>query len=109
MEQTVSYAPKLLSRNIITSVRGYINVTKFLREDLFKYLGLVAQSIVSLTSSLRGQLVKCLTTSKPYTLIVFEEKMKEAFALALQKLLTFFQQKNIAVFQIFTFEILTKR
>ena len=33
--------------------------------------------------------------------------MREAFAL--QKLLSFFQQKNIGVFEILTFEILTKR
>ena len=53
--------------------------------------GPVAQSIVSLTSSLRGQLVKCFTTLRPNTLIFFVEKMREAFAL--QKLLIFFQQK----------------
>ena len=60
-------------------------------------LGPVVQSIVSLTSSLRGQLVKCFTTlllSKP---IFFVEKMREAFAL--QKLLTFFQQKILAYFR----------
>ena len=70
-------------------------------------LGPVVQSIVSLTSSLRGQLIKCFTTLLPNTLIFFVEKMREAFAL--QKLLTFFQQKNIGIFQILTFEILTKR
>ena len=53
--------------------------------------GPVVQSIVSLTSSLRGQLVKCFMTLLPNTLIFFVEKMREAFAL--QKLLTFFQQK----------------
>ena len=37
---------------------------------------------------------------------IFVEKMREAFAL--QKILTFFN-KNIAVFEIFKFEILTKR
>ena len=51
----------------------------------------VVQSIVILTSSLRGQLVKCFTTLYPKTLDFFVEKMREAFAL--QKLLTFFQQK----------------
>ena len=55
------------------------------------YQGPVVQSIVSLTSSLRGQLVKCFTTLQPNTLKFFVEKMREAFAL--QKLLTFFQQK----------------
>ena len=52
-------------------------------------LGPVVQSIVSLTSLLKDQLVKCFTTLKPNTLILFVEKMREAFAL--QKLLTFFQ------------------
>ena len=56
--------------------------------------GPVVQSIVSLTSSLRGQLVKCFTSLSPSTLIFFVEKMREAFAL--QKLLTFFQQKILA-------------
>ena len=45
------------------------------------YLGPVVQSIVSLTSSLRGQLVKCLTTLLPNTQIFFVEKMREAFAM----------------------------
>ena len=44
-------------------------------------LGPVVQSIVSLTSSLRGQLVKCFKTLLPNTLIFFVEKMREAFAL----------------------------
>ena len=53
--------------------------------------GPAVQSIVSLTSSLRGQLVKIFTTLLPDTLKFFVEKMREAFAL--QKLLTIFQQK----------------
>ena len=69
------------------------------------HLGPVVQSIVSLTSLLRGQLVKCFTTLLPNTMIFFVEKMKEAFAL--QKLLTFFSTKNIGLFEILTFEILT--
>ena len=57
-----------------------------------KDLGPVVQSIVSLTSSFRGQLVKCFTTLQPNTLnFFFVEKMRKASAL--QKLLTFFQQK----------------
>ena len=44
------------------------------------YLGPVVQSIVRVTSSLRGQLVKCFTTSFPNTLIYFVEKMREAIA-----------------------------
>ena len=53
--------------------------------------GPVVQSIVSLTSSLRGQLVKYFMTLLANTLIFFVEKMSEAFAV--QKRLTFFQQK----------------
>ena len=60
----------------------------------FEYMDPVVQSIVSLTSSLGGQVLKCLMTLKPNTLIFFVEKMREAFAL--QKLLTFFQQKILA-------------
>ena len=37
-------------------------LTLFHISDIVKDLGPVVQSIVSLTSSLRGQLVKCLTT-----------------------------------------------
>ena len=65
--------------------------------ELIKVLGPVVQSIVSLTSSLRGQLFKCFTTFLPNTLIFFVEKLREAFAL--QKLLTFFQQKILAYFR----------
>ena len=56
--------------------------------------GPVVQSIVSLTSSLRGQLVKCFMTLQPNILKFFVKKKREAFAL--QKLLTFFQQKILA-------------
>ena len=69
--------------------------------------GPVVQSIDSLTSSLRGQLVKCFATLLPNTLNFFVEKIRKAFAL--QKLLTFFQQNNIGIFEILMFEILTKR
>ena len=55
---------------------------------------IVVQSIVSLTSSLRGQLLKCFMTLLLNTLTFFDEKMREAFAL--QKLFTFFQQKILA-------------
>ena len=41
--------------------------------------GPVVQSIVSLTSSLSGQLVKCFTTLLLNTLVFFDEKMREAF------------------------------
>ena len=60
---------------------------------------------VSLTSLLRGQLVKCFTTSSSNTLKFFVEKMREAFAM--QKLLTFFSTKNIGIFETLVFESLT--
>ena len=53
--------------------------------------GPVVQSIVSLTSSLRGQLIKCFATLSSNTLKFFVEKIGEAFAL--HKLLQFSQQK----------------
>ena len=63
-------------------------------KQLGNYQGPVVQSMVSLTSSLRGQLVRCFMTSYPNILIFFAEKMREAFAL--QKLFTFFQPKILA-------------
>ena len=57
-------------------------------------LGPVVENIISLTSSLRGQLIKSFMTLIPNTMIFFVEKIEEAFAL--QKLLTFFQQKILA-------------
>ena len=39
----------------------------------------VVQSIVSLTSSLRGQLIKCFTTFQPNTLNFFVEKSARSF------------------------------
>ena len=59
--------------------------------NFFVNQGPVVQSIVSLTSSLRGQLVKFFTT------------------LCTAKASHNFSTKNISIFQIFTFEILTKR
>ena len=55
------------------------------------HLGPVVQSVVSLTSSLRVILLTVLADSIYNILIFFAEKMWVAFAL--QKLLTFFQQK----------------
>ena len=55
-------------------------------------LGPVVQSIVNLTSLLRGQLVKYFTTLLLNTVKFFVEKMREA----LKKLLTLFQQKILA-------------
>ena len=74
---------------------GFVKSCKTTDEQpLFIFQGPVVQSIVSLTSSLRGQLVKCFTTLQPNTLKFFVEKMREAFAT--QKLLTFFQRKILA-------------
>ena len=56
-----------------------------------QHLGPVVQSIVSLTSSLRVILLTVLADSIYNILIFFAEKMWVAFAL--QKQLTFFQQK----------------
>ena len=52
-----------------------VRLNKPLTNDFVKLLDPVVQSIVSLTSSLRGQLVKCFMTLSPNTLIFFAEKM----------------------------------
>ena len=62
---------------------------------LTRALNPVVQSIASLTSLLKGQLVKCFPTLLSNTL-VFLLKNKKSFCMALQKLLTFFQQKILA-------------
>ena len=61
--------------------------------------GLVVQSMVSLTISFRGRLVKCFMTLLPNTLIFFVEKMRAASHI--------FSTKTIGKFKILTFEILT--
>ena len=66
-------------------------------------LGPGVQSIVSLTSLFRGQLVKCFTTLLPNTLIFFVEKVREAFAIA--KASHIFSTKNIGIFEILKLEI----
>ena len=58
--------------------------------------GPVVQSIVSLTSSLSGQLVKFLWLYIQIHWNFFVEIMRKAFAL--QKLFTFFSTKNIGIF-----------
>ena len=68
--------------------------------------GPVVQSIVSLTSSLRGQLFKCFTTLHPNTLKFFVEKNERSFCNA--KAYHIFSTKNSGIFEILTFEILTK-
>ena len=69
--------------------------------------GPVVQSMVSLTSSLRGQLLKCFTTLQPNTLKFFVDKNERSFCTA--KASHIFSTKNIGKFKILTFEILTKR
>ena len=58
------------------------------------FQGLVVQSIVSLTSSLRGQLVKCFTDFITKHTDFFVEKMREAFAM--QKASHIFSTKILA-------------
>ena len=67
-------------------------------KDTHDRLGPVVQSVVSLTSSLRVILLTVLVDSIHNILIFFAEKMWVAFAL--QKLLTFFQQKISAYLRI---------
>ena len=66
---------------------------------VFGSQGPVVLSIVSLTSWLRGQFVKCFTTLKPNTLMFVVEKMREASHIFSTKM---------CVFQILTYEILKK-
>ena len=61
-----------------------------------KFQGPVIQSIISLTNSLRGQLVKCFTTLQQTLLIFFVESFPHFF------------NKNIGIGPILTCEILTK-
>ena len=65
---------------------------------ILKHLDPVVQSVVSLTSSLRVILLTVLADSIHNILIFFAEKMWVAYAL--QKLLTFFQQKKSAHLRI---------
>ena len=65
-------------------------------------LGPVVQSVISLTSSLRVISLTVLADSIHNILIFFAEKMWVAFAL--QKLLTFFQQKISAYLRITRYE-----
>ena len=87
------FTSKLVHVLAFGTPKFYIGPYDKIRRKLVN-LGPVVQSIVSLTSSLRGQLVKCFTTLLPNTLKFYVEKIREAFAL--QKLLTFFQQKILA-------------
>ena len=66
--------------------------------------GPVVQSIISLTSSLRGQLVKCFTILQPNSL-KFLSKNGRSFCSS--KASHIFSAKIFGIFQILTFEILT--
>ena len=87
---------------IMISHKGGWQVLTFYRyyeiSKKLKQLGPVVQSIVSLTSSLRVISLTVLADSIYNILIFFAEKMWVAFAL--QKLLTFFQQKISAYLRI---------
>ena len=58
--------------------------------------GQVVQSIVSLTSSLRSQLVNCFTILLHNTLIFFAQKNQRSFAM--QKRLTFVSTKKFSIY-----------
>ena len=60
--------------------------------------GPVSQSIVSLTSSLRGELIKCFTTLKPNTQIFLLKKREKLLQNA--KASHIFSTKIIDIFQI---------
>ena len=74
---------------------------------LSEALGPVVQSIVSLTMSLRDQLVKCFTDFITKYTDIFWWKNERSFRTA--KASHIFSTKNIGMFEILKFEILTKR
>ena len=65
-----------------------------------KHIGLVVQSIISLT-----KFVRYFSTHKSKCANIFAEKMRRAFALL--KLLMFFCSKNGSVYTYNTFEVIT--
>ena len=86
----------LLGREFLMITHNTLYIVNVCGFDLWRiknviYLGPVVQSVVSLTSSLRVISLTVLVDSVHNILIFFAEKMWVAFAL--QKLLTFFQQK----------------
>ena len=86
---------KMTAFNNLTTFKA-LNEPKY--QLKFGQLGPVVQSVVSLTSSLRVISLTVLADSIYNILIFFAEKMWVAFAL--QKLLTFFQQKISAYLRI---------
>ena len=67
---------------------SYLSSIK-VRTLIFSNQGPVVQTIISLTSSVRGQLVKCFTTLQPNTLKFFVEKMREASQIFSTKILAY--------------------
>ena len=87
---------------------GIIEMRNILsRQQTTKVLGPVVQSIVSLTTSLRRQLVKYMLTKLSNTLLFFCWKNVRIFCSAKDSHI--FSTKNNSVFVIFMFENLTKR
>ena len=82
----------------------HFNDLKFLYLNV---LGLVAQSIVSLTPSLRRQLVKYMQTTLSNMFYFLFEKNVEIFCSAKDSHIV--STKNNSGFEVFTFETLTKR
>ena len=80
-------------------------VTFIINTSNFRNPGPVVHSIVSLTSSLTGQVIKSFTTYNEIHFFFLVEKMLEAFAKASH----IFTTKNIGIFEQLTFENLTKR
>ena len=91
------WTAKAISENIDLQAGLAFTVHKCPKDTLL-HLGPVVQSVVSLTSSLRVISLTILADSIYNILIFFADKMWVAFAL--QKLLTFFQQKISAYLRI---------
>ena len=89
-------------KSLMVSVQNTKLLEEVLNDHQIGDQGPVVQSVVSLTSSLRVISLTVLTDSIYSILIFFAEKMWVAFAL--QKLLTFFQQKISAYLHITQFK-----
>ena len=92
-------------KNCVNRVLGVHKMTQI--KILFKnYLGPVVQSIVSLTMSLRRQLVKYMLTTYANTSLFL---LKNVRIFCTAKDSHIFPTKNNSIFVIFMFSILTKR
>ena len=92
VDKVVKSQPEQIHNSLLMYLKT--NYLSFSYIILWNVLGPVVQSIVSLTSSLRVISLTVLADSIHNILKFFAEKMWVAFAL--QKLLTFFQQKIAA-------------